>query len=187
MDLLEEEKAFTRKRDELNRKRRALPMVPVDKSYRFEGLDGHLSLADLFGTHSQLIVQHFMYGRGWGEGCPSYSFWADGFDGTTIHMEHRDASFVAVSNAPLVEIDAYRQRMGWHFQWVSSFGSDFNRDFHVTFTEEEQDAGPVYYNYRETTFPAGEAPGISIFYKDETGAVFHTYSCYARGLSLIHI
>ncbi|MGI9501486.1 MAG: DUF899 family protein, partial [Geminicoccaceae bacterium] len=132
LELLEEEKAFTRKRDELSRKRQALPMVPVDKDYLFAGPDGDESLADLFGPHSQLIVQHFMYGKGWGEGCPSCSFWADGFDGTTVHMQHRDASFVAVSNAPLEEIDSYKKRMGWTFKWISSFGSDFNRDYHVT-------------------------------------------------------
>jgi len=183
LELLAEEKAFT---DELSRKRRALPMVPVDKAYVFEGPEGHLALADLFGSCSQLIVQHFMYGEGWGEGCPSCSFWADGFDGTTIHMQHRDAAFVAVSNAPLDDIDAYKKRMGWRFSWVSSFGTDFNRDYDVAFTKEESEARPVYYNYRETRFPATEAPGVSVFYKDEAGAVFHTYSCYARGLDMLN-
>lgn len=147
LDLLEEEKAFTRKRDELSKKRRALPMVAVEKDYVFEGPHGKESLADLFGPCSQLIIQHFMYGQGWGEGCPSCSFWADGFDGTTVHMKHRDATFVAVSNAPFDEIDSYRTRMGWGFKWVSSFGSSFNPDYHVTFAKEEQEAGLVYYNY----------------------------------------
>ncbi|MDH3660406.1 MAG: DUF899 domain-containing protein [Alphaproteobacteria bacterium] len=186
LDLLEQEKAFTRQRDQLNRKRRELPMVAVDKDYVFEGPDGKETLADLFGPCSQLIVQHFMYGKGWSEGCPSCSFWADGFDGTTIHMRHRDASFVAASNAPLDEIEAYKQRMGWRFKWVSSYGTDFNRDYHVTFTKEEMEAGPVYYNYKQTSFPVEEAPGISIFYKDDKGGVFHTYSCYARGLDMLN-
>ena len=186
LELLEQEKAFTRERDALSQKRRALPMVAVDKDYHFKGPDGTESLADLFGPCSQLIVQHFMYGKGWGEGCPSCSFWADGFDGTTIHMQHRDAAFVAVSNAPLDEIEAYKKRMGWRFKWVSSFGSDFNPDYHVTFTKEEREAGPIYYNYRENSFPADEAPGISVFYKDGDGNVFHTYSCYARGLDMLN-
>lgn len=186
LDLLEQEKAFTRQRDELSRQRRELPMVPVDKTYVFQGPDGKETLADLFGNCSQLIVQHFMYGKGWGEGCPSCSFWADGFDGTTIHLQHRDASFVAVSNAPLDEIEAYRQRMGWTFKWVSSFGTEFNRDYQVTFTEDEIAAGSVYYNFRKTTFPAQEAPGVSIFYKNDEGQAFHTYSCYARGLDMLN-
>jgi predicted dithiol-disulfide oxidoreductase (DUF899 family) len=187
LDLLEQEKAFTRQRDELSRKRRELPMVPVDKAYVFEGPYGKESLTDLFGDCSQLIVQHFMYGKGWGEGCPSCSFWADGFDGTTIHMKHRDASFVAVSNAPLDEIEAYKKRMGWTFKWVSSFGTDFNRDYHVTFTEGERAAGPVHYNYKKTTFPADEAPGVSVFYRNDEGQTFHTYSCYARGLDMLNV
>lgn len=187
LDLLEHEKAFTKQRDELSRKRRDLPMVPVDKAYAFEGPDGKETLVDLFGDCSQLIVQHFMYGKGWGEGCPSCSFWADGFDGTDIHMKHRDAAFVAVSNAPLDEIVAYRKRMGWTFKWVSSFGSDFNRDYHVTFTEEERAAGPVHYNYKQTTFPADEAPGVSVFYRNDEGQAFHTYSCYARGLDMLNV
>lgn len=186
LELLEEEKAFTRKRDELSRKRRALPMVPVDKSYVFEGPGGSGTLKDMFGARSQLIVQHFMYGEGWGEGCPSCSFWADGFDGTTIHMQHRDAAFVAVSNAPLEEIEAYRKRMGWTFKWVSSFGTDFNRDYHVTFDKADREAGPIYYNYHETQFPMDEAPGVSVFHKDDGGDVFHTYSCYARGLDMLN-
>ncbi len=186
LDLLEQEKAFTKQRDELSRKRRALPMVKVEKVYAFEGPDGRETLAELFGACSQLIVQHFMYGKGWGEGCPSCSFWADGFDGTTVHMKHRDASFVAISNAPLDEIEAYRKRMGWRFKWVSSYGTDFNHDYHVTFTDEEREAGPVYYNYRKGPFPMNEAPGVSIFFKDANGDVFHTYSCYARGLDMLN-
>jgi len=154
--------------------------------YMFQGPDGEESLADLFGSCSQLIVQHFMYGEGWAEGCPSCSFWADGFDGTSIHMQHRDAAFVAISNAPLAEIEAYKKRMGWSFKWVSSLGSDFNPDYHVTFTKEKREAGPIYYNYRENSFPADEAPGVSIFCRDDIGNIFHTYSCYARGLDMLN-
>lgn len=186
LDLLEQEKALTRQQDELSRKRRELPMVAVDKAYVFEGPDGKQTLADLFEDCSQLIVQHFMYGKGWGEGCPSCSFWADGFDGTTIHMKHRDAAFVSIANAPLNEIEAYKKRMGWTFKWVSSFGTDFNWDYHVTFTEEERDAGLVHYNYGKSTFPADEAPGVSVFYKNTEDRVFHTYSCYARGLDILN-
>lgn len=186
LDLLEQEKALTRMRDELSRKRRELPMVRVEKAYVFEGPDGQETLADLFDGCSQLIVQHFMYSQGWKEGCPSCSFWADGFNGTTVHMKHRDAAFVAISNAPFSEIDAYRHRMGWSFKWVSSFGTDFNRDYHVTFTDEEREAGPIFYNYKKTTFPAGEAPGVSVFHRDDEGQTFHTYSCYGRGLDILN-
>lgn len=187
LDLLEQEKAFTRQRDALSRKRRELPMVPVDKAYVFKGPEGKETLADLFGDCSQLIVQHFMYGKDWDEGCPSCSFWADGFDGTTIHMKHRDAAFAAISNAPLDEIEAYKKRMGWQFKWVSSYSTDFNQDYHVTFTKEEREAGPVYYNYKKTTFPADEAPGVSVFYRNDEGQAFHTYSCYARGLDMLNV
>ena len=186
IDLLEQEKELTRQRDDLAKKRRELPMVRVEKAYAFEGPGGQETLADLFGDCSQLIVQHFMYGKGWGEGCPSCSFWADGFNGTTIHMQHRDAAFVAVSNAPLDEIEAYKKRMGWTFKWVSSHGTDFNRDYHVAFTEEERAAGPIFYNFKDNSFPANEAPGVSIFLKNAEDHVFHTYSCYARGLDILN-
>ncbi len=186
IELLEQEKQLTRARDALARQRRALPMVLVDKAYVFEGPAGQETLADLFGDCSQLIIQHFMYGEGWGEGCPSCSFWADNVNGTTVHMKHRDAAFVAVSNAPLEEVEAYRKRMGWDFKWVSSFGTDFNRDYHVSFTEEERAGGSVYYNYGDSNFPAGEAPGVSVFRRHSDGQVYHTYSCYARGLDSLN-
>ncbi|MEC9340936.1 MAG: thioredoxin family protein [Pseudomonadota bacterium] len=179
---LEKEKAFTRQRDALVADRQKLPWVRVDKDYRFQSAGGELRLIDLFGDASQLIVQHFMLGPGWDEGCPMCSFWGDNFNGTTVHMAHRDVSFVAVSRGELARIEAYRQRMGWTFPWVSSLGSDFNFDFHVSFTEQEMQAGQVQYNYRSTTFPSSEAPGVSVFCRNDQAQVFHTYSCYARGL-----
>jgi predicted dithiol-disulfide oxidoreductase (DUF899 family) len=178
--LLAKEKELTRLRDDLSRQRRELPWVKVEKRYVFDGPDGQETLSDLFAGRSQLIVDHFMFGADWQEGCPSCSFWADTYDGLVVHLEQRDASFVVVSTAPLEKLQAYRQRMGWRFKWVSSFNNDFNRDYHVTFTPEEQKT--AVYNYRTGGFGASEAPGISIFAKDAAGDLFHTYSCYARGL-----
>ena len=186
-DLLKDEKTFLRQRDALSAKRRQLPWVRVDEDYSFDTPNGTKTLSQLFSEKSQLIVQHFMLGDGWAEGCPSCSFWADGFDGATVHMAHRDAAFVAVSSAPLDQIEVYKTRMGWEFDWVSCHGSEFNRDYHVSFTPEEMDNGKVEYNFRKTTFPASEAPGISVFAKDASGAVFHTYSCYARGLDNMNV
>ena len=186
-DLLAEEKAFLHTRDALSAKRRELPWVKVEQDYRFETLKGEKTLAELFDDKGQLIVQHFMLGENWDEGCPSCSFWADGFNGTTDHLAHRDAAFISVSNAPLAKIEAYRKRMGWDFDWVSSLGSDFNHDYHVSFTPEEMKSGKVDYNFRETTFPSEEAPGISIFAKDDSGQVYHTYSCYSRGLDNMNV
>ena len=183
---LEKEKEFTRLRDELSQQRRDLPWVKVDKPYSFEGDAGRQTLGDLFAEKSQLIVQHFMFGPDWEEGYPSCSFWADNLNGVDLHLAHRDTTLVIVSNAPFAKLDAYRQRMGWELKWVSSFGSDFNRDFHVLFTEEESDRGEMYYNYRLTRFPSTEAPGASVFYKDTQGDVFHTYSCYSRGLDMLN-
>ena len=184
--LLAEEKAFTRQRDGLSARRRQLPWVKIEKDYRFRSAYGEKSLSDLFGGAGQLIVQHFMLGEGWEAGCPSCSFWADGFDGTTVHMAQRDAAFVAVSSAPLAQIEAFKSRMGWTFDWVSCHGDPFNRDFHVSFTEEELGAGEVEYNFAKTAFPATEAPGVSIFSKLDDGTVCHTYSCYARGLDMLN-
>ena len=179
---LAKEKAFTRARDELVQHRQQMPWVRVEKDYRFAGPDGEESLLDLFGGHSQLIVQHFMLGPGWDEGCPMCSFWGDNLNGVSVHMAHRDISLVAVSRGELETIEAYKQRMGWDFKWVSSFGSDFNFDFHVSFTDAEMAQGKVHYNYRETTFPSSEGPGVSVFYRNEQNEIFHTYSCYSRGL-----
>ncbi|MEM7429772.1 MAG: thioredoxin family protein [Pseudomonadota bacterium] len=187
LELLEEEKAFLRARDALSAKRRELPWVKIEKDYRFQSPEGERSLADLFGGASQLIVQHFMMGPGWENGCPSCSFWADGYDGTMAHMAERDAAFVAISAAPLSEIEAFRSKMGWTFPWASSEGSDFNRDFQASFTDEEMAAGEMYYNFRTSSFPAQEAPGASVFAKDDDGTVYHTYSCYARGLDMLNV
>jgi predicted dithiol-disulfide oxidoreductase (DUF899 family) len=178
---LAREKELTRASDELSRQRRELPWVKVEKAYLFDGARGQETLADLFDGRSQLIVKHFMLGPGWKEGCVGCSFGADHMDGALVHLEHHDVSYVAVSRAPLVEIDAYRQRMGWGFKWVSSFGSDFNYDYQVSFTEADVAAGAVSYNYGTRAYDSQEASGLSVFFKDAAGDVFHTYSCYARG------
>jgi predicted dithiol-disulfide oxidoreductase (DUF899 family) len=182
---LAEEKAFTRARDELSRKRRELPWEKVNKSYRFEGANGTESLADLFAGKSQLIVYHFMLGPDWEQGCPSCSFLADHFDGAVIHLAQRDVSFVVVSRAPYAEIEKFQHRMGWHFKWVSSFGSDFNFDYHVSATPQEKASGKADYNYEITEFPSEERPGASVFYKNDAGEIFHTYSTYGRGLDIL--
>jgi predicted dithiol-disulfide oxidoreductase (DUF899 family) len=184
-ELLAKEKEFSRVRDELSRKRRELPWQKVEKNYVFDGPGGKVSLAGLFGSRSQLVVYHFMLGPGWQEGCRSCSFLADHFDGATIHLANRDVSLTAISRAPWPQIEAFKKRMGWRFNWVSSLANDFNRDYHVSFTKEELSSGKVYYNYGMTKFPAEEAPGLSVFYKDAAGAIFHTYSTYARGLDIL--
>jgi predicted dithiol-disulfide oxidoreductase (DUF899 family) len=183
--LLSKEKEFTRLRDRLSAERRELPWVKVDKEYVFDGPDGKATLADLFDGRSQLIVYHFMFGPGWEQGCPSCSFVSDHIDGANRHLPQRDVTLVAVSRATLPEIEAFRRRMGWSFKWVSSYGNDFNQDYHVSFTPDEMARGEVYYNYGMEEFPSEEAPGVSVFYKDPGGAVFHTYSAYARGLDLL--
>ena len=184
-DLLSREKEFTRLRDELTRHRRDLPWVRVDQQYVFDGPNGKQALADLFEGRSQLIVYHFMLGPGWEEGCKSCSYLADHFDGANRHLPHRDVTFVVVSRAPLAEIEPYKKRMGWRFKWVSSHGGDFNFDYHVSFTKEEEEKNQVYYNYGVGEFMSDELPGLSVFYKDENGDVFHTYSTYARGLDML--
>jgi predicted dithiol-disulfide oxidoreductase (DUF899 family) len=185
--LLAREKELTRLRDEIARERRALPWERVEKNYVFDTPEGRCSLADLFDGRRQLLVQHFMFGPGWEQGCPSCSFMADHTDGMNVHLAHRDVTLVAISRAPLPEIARFRQRMGWQFKWVSSHGSDFNHDFCVSFTPEERarGKGEVYYNYGMQAFPAEEAPGISLFYKNDAGEVFHTYSTYGRGVEVM--
>src|SRR3984893_17873359 len=184
-ELLKKEKEFTRLRDQLNAESRELPWVRVEKTYVFDGPNGEETLSDLFVGRSQLIVNHFMLGPGWEEGCVGCSFGADHNDGIIVHLEHHDVTFVAISRAPRPEIEAFKKRMGWKFKWVSSFGSDFNYDYHVSFTPGEKASGKVYYNYERTEFPADEAPGASVFSKDAAGTVFHTYSTYARGLDIM--
>jgi predicted dithiol-disulfide oxidoreductase (DUF899 family) len=183
---LAREKEFTRLRDQLSHERRELPWERVDRAYVFDGPDGPESLGDLFAGRGQLIVQHFMFDPSWDEGCKSCSFWADNFDGIVVHLNHRDASLVLISRAPLATLEAYRRRMGWRIKWVSSFHTDFNRDYHVSFTPEELAGGRAYYNYANGGFPVAEAPGISVFTKDADGAIYHTYSCYARGLDMLN-
>ena len=183
--LLAREKELTRLHDQIAEARRALPWVRIDKNYVFDTSQGRRSLADLFEGRRQLLVQHFMLGPGWEAGCPSCSFMADHTDGMNVHLEHRDVTLVAISHAPLAEIERFRQRMGWQFNWVSSHGSDFNYDFHVSFTPEERAKGDVYYNYGMTAFPAEEAPGISVFYKNDAGEIFHTYSTFGRGVEVM--
>ncbi len=183
---LAKEKEFTRLRDELSEARRRLPWVKLEKEYVFNGSKGKENLSDLFDGRHQLIVYHFMYGPDWEEGCPSCSFWADGYDAVVVHLNHRDISMVTISNAPIDRLDAYRRRMGWTFKWLSSVENDFNRDYHVSFTSEEMDRGKMVYNYRETSFPVSEAPGISVFYRDDDGTVYHTYSCYSRGIDMLN-
>jgi predicted dithiol-disulfide oxidoreductase (DUF899 family) len=182
--LLDKEKEFTRARDRLSAERRAFPWVKVDKAYVFDTPEGKKRLAELFDGRSQLIVYHFMLGPDWEGGCPSCSFLADHFDGANIHLAQRDVTFVAISRAPLAEIEAFKRRMGWRFPWVSSFGSDFNFDYHVSFADVAVGKDGDY-NYERQVIVSDEMPGASVFYKDETGGVFHTYSAYARGLDIL--
>ncbi len=186
MELLAAEKEFTRQRDALTRRRMALPWERVEKSYRFEGPDGALSLGDLFAGRSQLIVYHFMFGPDWKQGCTSCSFWADNFNGIPVHLNHRDVTFTAVSRASLEQINAYQKRMGWSFPWVSSCGSDFNFDYQVSFTPEQIATGQVEYNYAPRPKPISDEVGISVFYRNERGELFHTYSCYSRGVDKLN-
>jgi len=176
-DLLTREKDLTRLRDEVGRHRRELPWVKVEKRYVFDGPNGRETLADLFEGRSQLIVYHFMLGPGWEEGCKSCSYLADHFDGANWHLPHRDVSFVVISRAPLSEIEPYKKRMGWRFKWLSSYGNDFNFDYHVSFTEEDEKKRRVIYNYTTQEFISDELPGLSVFYKNENGRrvshVFH--------------
>jgi predicted dithiol-disulfide oxidoreductase (DUF899 family) len=181
--LLAREKAATHLRDEVNAARLALPWVRVDKAYEFDTPVGRRSLAELFGPRSQLVIYHFMLGPDWSAGCPGCSFLADHLDGALPHLEHHDVSLVAVSRAPLPKIEAYKRRMGWGFPWVSSFGSDFNFDFHVSFTGDDLAGDKIFYNFEQIDTAQGhdELPGLSSFIRNEAGEVFHTYSSYARG------
>jgi len=184
--LLAKEKDFTRLRDDLSRLRRALPWERVDKPYVFDGPNGKESLAELFEKRSQLVVYHFMFNPDWDEGCKHCSFWADNFNGIGVHLNHRDVTLVAVSRAPLAKIEPFKKRMGWSFKWVSSFLNDFNYDYQVSFTPEDIQRGSVFYNYAKTEMDMRDREGTSVFYKDEWGSVFHTYSCYARGIDMLN-
>jgi predicted dithiol-disulfide oxidoreductase (DUF899 family) len=180
--LLNKEKQLMQWRDQLAADRQALPWVKVDKEYFFDAPAGKVALAELFDGHSQLMIYHFMFGPEWKEGCPSCSFVSDHLDGALPHLAARDVTLTMVSRAPLTKIEAFKRRMGWRFKWVSSFESDFNYDFQVSFLPEEKAKGKVYYNYTLEEFPSDEAPGLSVFYKDAGGEIYHTYSTYARGL-----
>jgi len=182
--LLAIEKEFTRQRDELSRQRRELPWTKVEKNYVFDGPSGKETLSDLFAGRGQLMIYHFMFAPGWEEGCKSCSFLADHIDGMLVHLRHRDVTLLLVSRAPLAQIEAFKKRMGWKFKWVSSYGNDFNFDFHVSFTPEEMAKGEAYYNYGMGRIPVEELPGLSVFYNNG-GGVYHTYSTYSRGLDIL--
>jgi predicted dithiol-disulfide oxidoreductase (DUF899 family) len=177
--LLAKEKALTHRQDELAHERQQLPWVRLEKSYIFDTPEGNKTLGDLFGDKSQLLVYHFMFGPEWEQGCPSCSMATDTMDANYVHLTQRDVAFAMVSRAPMEKIAAFKKRMGWSVPWVSSYGSEFNRDFGVSFTTEELQG--KCYNYKTSSFPADEAPGMSAFYKDADGAIYHTYSTYGRG------
>ncbi|CAN5881859.1 DUF899 domain-containing protein [soil metagenome] len=186
VEFMAKEKEFTRLRDELSRLRRELPWEKVTKSYVFDGPRGKETLAELFAGRSQLVVYHFMFSPSWSEACKSCSFWADNFNGIDIHLAHRDITFLAISRAPLPKLEAYKNRMGWSFNWVSAGESDFNYDFQVSFDPEAAKKGKANYNYG-TGIPVQEdMPGISVFYKDRNGDIYHTYSTYSRGIDLMN-
>lgn len=185
LDLLRQEKEFTRQRDALAARQRALPWVKIEKSYTFDSPRGRVSLAELFEGRSQLIVQHFMFGPGWEEGCKSCSFMMDHINAAAQHLKARDVSFAAISHAPLAEIEPFKLRMGWDINWVSAFGTDFNTDFHVSFTPTEVSEGKVLYNFALQDVPNTELPGISVFARDAARVVYHTYSTYGRGVEIV--
>jgi predicted dithiol-disulfide oxidoreductase (DUF899 family) len=184
--LLAEEKALMRQGDALAARRRALPWTLVASEYAFDAPEGRVSLADLFAGRSQLAVYHFMFGPEWKQGCHRCSFWADNFDGIDVHLAQRDTAFLAVSNTSLANIEAYRRRMGWRFRWVSSLGTSFNRDFHVSFAREELAAGDALYNYARRSPPFDEMPGLSVFARLSDGRVAHAYSTYGRGIDVFN-
>jgi predicted dithiol-disulfide oxidoreductase (DUF899 family) len=185
--LLAKEKAFTRTRDKLSKARRDLPWEAVTKEYVFDGPNGKETLAQLFDGRSQLVVYHFMFGPDWNAGCPHCSRWADNFNGVIVHLNQRDVTLIAVSRAPFEKLAAYRQRMGWGFKWVSSLGTDFNFDFHVSFTPEEMAKKKAFYNFEMQHPEASEREGISVFHKDPKGRAFRTYSTFARGIDMMSI
>jgi predicted dithiol-disulfide oxidoreductase (DUF899 family) len=184
--LLAEEKQFTHRREELARRRRALPWEKVEKEYVFDGPKGKESLSDLFDGRSQLIVYHFMFAPEDDQGCPICSFWADHYDATLVHLNHRDVSFAVISRARLAKIEAFKKRMGWRFKWVSSGNTDFNYDLHASFRAQDLERGTAVYNYEPLNVDMVDREGVSVFYRDESGQVFHTYSTYARGIDMVN-
>ena len=195
--LLAKEKEFTRMRDELSAERRAMPWMRIDKDYAFDGPNGRETLAQLFDVRSQLVVYHFMFAPEWDAGCKSCSFWADNFERNVVHLAHRDVTLIAVSRAPLQRLEAFKRRMGWTFKWVSSGDTDFNYDFDVSFRPDQLANGDATYDFaRLSSFRSGgtvlknfapsDMPGISVFAKDESGAVFRTYSTYGRGIDMMN-
>jgi predicted dithiol-disulfide oxidoreductase (DUF899 family) len=186
VQLLAREKEFTHLRDQLSQERRDLPWEAVEKDYTFESPAGQLTLSDLFAGKSQLIVYHFMFDENDEEGCEHCSFWADNFNGIDAHLRQRDVSFVAVSRAPLSKLQAFERRMGWTFPWVSSLASDFNFDYQASFTPASRERGEAYYNYTLGDPGMPNREGISVFYRDEQGAIFHTYSTHARGIDMVN-
>jgi predicted dithiol-disulfide oxidoreductase (DUF899 family) len=185
--LLVKEKKFTRLRDQLSQQRRELPWVKVDKDYVFDGPNGKETLSDLFDGRSQLIVYHFMFGPDWDAGCKHCSFWADNFDRIIVHLNHRDVTMVAASRAPYRKLATYKKRMGWNFKWVSSGDTDFNFDYHVSFTPEEEAKKQAFFNYMIQDPDSSDREGASVFYKDSKRNVFHTYSTYARGIDMVNV
>ncbi len=179
------EKELTRLRDELSAERRALPWVKIEKEYVFDTARGKQSLAELFDGRSQLIVHHFMFAPGWGQGCIGCSFSADHAEGALVHLEHHDVSYVRVSRAPLAELEAYRKRMGWRAKWVSSNQSDFNYDYRVSFAPADTTQGKVDYNFAMQDFQSEELSGLSVFHRNEAGDIHHTYSTYGRGDEMV--
>ena len=184
---LAKEKEFTRLRDDLSRQRRELPWVKVEKEYVFEGPKGKEKLADLFEKRSQLIVYHFMFSPEWDAGCPHCSHWADNFNGVIVHLNHRDVTMVAISRASYSKLAAYEKRMGWSFKWLSSHDNDFNFDYHVSFTPDELKKKKALYNYTMQDPGSADREGTSVFFKDRSGNVFHTYSTYARGIDMMNV
>lgn len=184
--LLAREKEFTQARDALSRERRELPWERVEMDYVFEGSNGKETLAQLFGGRSQLVVYHFMFDPEWEAGCKSCSYWADNFNGIDVHLAQRDTTLLAISRAPYAKLAAYRKRMGWSFKWLSSFGSDFNFDYAVSFTPEQIAKGEAMQNYGSSKSPGSETVGISVFLRGADGAIFHTYSCYSRGVDMLN-
>jgi predicted dithiol-disulfide oxidoreductase (DUF899 family) len=184
--LLAKEKEFTRLRDELSQARRDLPWERVEKNYVFDGPDGKATLSQIFDGRSQLIVYHFMFAPDWETGCKSCSWWADNFERNVIHLNHRDVTMVAISRAPLAKLDAFKKRMGWTFKWYSSSGNDFNFDYHASWRPEDLAKGEVVYNYGRQKLSMTDLTGISVFCKNAGGDLFHTYSCFARGVDMMN-